>query len=416
MDHLLIVDDDHDVRDLYATVASEMGYSVSEASSLRECLSRYEEKLPTVLIVDLSMPGGDGIELLRSLAELKCDAPIILVSGKDSRILKTAELRGERLGLLMSDTLQKPVAIETLETALERTLRGAIRDFRTASAADEPPADWIVRDQLLEAIRNDQMELYLQPVVEFTSGLGPEVVGCEGLVRWRHPEHGLLQPSAFLPRVEEFDLLGPLTELVLATAIALQMEWQGAGIQCPISFNLSATQLSDITLPDRLGEQVDAAQLDPSCFIVEVTEQAAMADSDTAADVLTRLRLKGFRVSLDDFGTGRSSLVELYRMPLSELKIGRELIADTDVDRDARVVVRSLVALAQSLNIPVCAESVETKSQARFMRDAGCAYGQGFVFAEPLPPDEFLKTLIGQELLPTGESEDPWETWFNSDL
>ncbi|MEM1402624.1 MAG: EAL domain-containing response regulator [Pseudomonadota bacterium] len=414
MDHLLIIDHDHDAREFAATLAAELGYKVSEAMGLRDGLSLYEEKSPTVLLVDLSLRGGDGIELLRALAAKACDSAIILISKEDERVLKAAKRLGERLDLLMSDTLRKPIAIEALETALERTFGGSFLSHQPATPIEEPPADWVDRDQLLEAIRDDQMELYLQPVVECASVLGPEIVGCEGFVRWRHPEHGLLPPSAFLPWVEEFDLLGPLTELVLATSIALQMEWQGADVQCPISFNLSASQLSDITLPDRLGEQVEAAQLDPSFFIVEVTEQAAMADTSTAADVLTRLRLKGFRVSLDHFGTGRSSLVELYRMPLSELKIGRELIAETDGDRDARVVVRALIALAQTFDIPVCAESVETKSQARFLRDAGCSYAQGFAFAEPLPPDEFLTMLFRQGLLPPDDSQDPWEAWLNS--
>ncbi|MEO0437194.1 MAG: EAL domain-containing protein [Pseudomonadota bacterium] len=412
MDHLLIVDDDEDIRDLYAVVASGLGYHVSEAGGVDECLERYARQAPTVILLDLSMPDGDGVEMLRKFAQLHCDAAVILISGEDTRILNTAKRLGDRLGLLMRSSLQKPVAIDALETALERTLRGSTPLARRQQDMEEPVAEWIEKEQLESAISSDELVLHYQPKVDFESTLGPEIVSCEGLVRWKHPERGILLPGAFVPKAESWGLVGALTEAVLAQAIQQQIQWSSMGISCQISFNLSPSQLTDLSLPDRLADQVISAGVDPSLLTAEVTEQAAMADIAKATDVLTRLRLKGFGVSLDDFGTGYSSLAELYRLPLSEIKFGRVLIVDTDVDRDARVVVRALAALAKTLGIPVCAEGVETKSQARFVRDVGCSVGQGFVFAKALPAVEFMKLYSEQGLLLRDSASDAWDLWL----
>ncbi|MEM6302827.1 MAG: EAL domain-containing protein, partial [Pseudomonadota bacterium] len=277
---------------------------------------------------------------------------------------------------------------------------------------EEPVAEWIEKDQLEHAISSDELVLHYQPKVDFQSNLGPEIVSCEGLVRWNHPEKGVLLPGAFVPKAEAWGLVGALTEAVLAQAIQQQIKWSSMGISCQISFNLSPSQLTDLSLPDRLADQVVSAGVDPSLLTAEVTEQAAMADIAKATDVLTRLRLKGFGVSLDDFGTGYSSLAELYRLPLSEIKFGRVLIIDTDIDRDARVVVRALAALANTLGIPVCAEGVETKSQARFVRDVGCSIGQGFVFSKALPAVEFMKLYTEQGLLLRDSASDAWDLWL----
>lgn len=165
---------------------------------------------------------------------------------------------------------------------------------------------------------------------------------------------------------------------------------------------MAPAALNDLDFPDQISTILDRASLDPSLIVVEITESTAMADSRKSIDILTRLRLKNINVSLDDFGAGFSSLVELYRMPLSELKLDRSLIVDIDHDEGALTVVRGILALARELRIPVCAEGIETKKSAETLRGLGCPKAQGFLFSHPLPAREFsafINNRTGQELV-----------------
>ena len=373
---LLIVDDEAAARELFADVAEGLGFVAAEASNLSEFTIALERFDPTALLLDLSLQETDGVELLRTLGELKCPSPVLLVSGQDTRVLATAQRLGNMFGLAMRGVLQKPVNLPDLEAALSAMLCAP----PTASA-----------DRLAAAINNDELVIHFQPKIDLQCGDLFPVVGSEALVRWNHPERGLVPPGEFIPLAEESGLIGPMTEAVLRDAIAQLSSWRGAGINLPVSVNLSPTQLTDLALPDRMTGLLAAADLDPSALIVEITEQAAMSDIGKATHILTRLRLKNIEVSLDDFGAGYSSLIEIYRMPLSELKLDRSLIVDLDKDLNARTVVKAIVALARELSLPVCAEGIETEQTARFLQSIGCEKGQGFYFARPLPAGQFAE-------------------------
>jgi len=411
MDHLLVVDDDDGIRRLYVSVAEDMGYETSEAACYEDCLGCYEKTTPTAILLDLTMPGGDGIEMLRALADLQCDAPIILISGQDRRVIATAERLGKSLGLLMRPPLQKPISIDVLETTLQQIRRGQWTAVQPQKVIHFLPPSWLTADDLQRAIRESELLLHYQPKIDLQSPHGPAIAGAEALVRWQHPEHGLVPPGDFILLAEAEGLIGDLTESVLSMAIKQQQAWITSGLKCPLAFNLSPLQLTDLELPDRINSMLDASGIDPSLLVVEVTEQSAMADIAKATDILTRLRLKGISVSLDDFGSGYSSLAELYRLPLSELKFDRSLIADLDVDRDARTVVRALIALAQSLEIPVCAEGIETKAQVRFLRGLGCERGQGFVFERPVVAESFFGYVQRLEH-ETASGNLTWDKWL----
>ena len=395
--HVLIVDDEKGLRELYAMIAHELGFTVSQAGDKNQALKCYAERKPTAILLDLTMPGGDGVEILRDLAQAECDAPINLVSGQDQRVLATAERLGKSLGLLMRDSLQKPVSLDVLEAALQQTRsQQGLRERRERFQLPPRP-QWLSVARLQEALDKHEFTVYLQPKVKLQGPVDRAVCGCEALVRWQHPEHGLVPPGSFIPFAEESGLIGAMTERLFDFVISMQTQWLAQGMHCPIALNLSPLQLTDLSLPDRFARAIDASAVDPSLLSFEVTEQAAMSDIEKATEILTRLRLKGFSVSLDDFGAGYSSLAELYRLPLSEIKLDRSLIVDLDSDRDARVVVRALSALAEKLGIPVCAEGIETDPQLRFLRSIGCATGQGYLFAEPMPSERFIEFLNNAE-------------------
>jgi len=381
INRLLVIDDEAPIRDYFRDVAEELGFEVAEASDHATFVAEYARLEPTVIILDLTMPGTDGIELLRDLATLGCKVPILLASGQDERILTTTQRLGRMFGLVMHSVLSKPVSVD----ALECTLRGVFLEENELSAAE-----------LEHAIAHDELLLHFQPKIGLDEEGKFPVVGSEALVRWMHPARGLVPPDAFIGLAEETNLIRPLTEVVLQKSIAQLCEWRDMGVTLPVSINLSPSQLTDLTLPDHISKLLRAADLDPSLLMVEITEQAAMADIAKATDILTRLRLKNIAVSLDDFGAGYSSLVEIYRLPLSELKFDRSLIADIEEDAAARTVVKALIDLSRSLKLPVCVEGVETMETVRFLQSAGCGKTQGFFFCKPVVADEFMQFVRKQ--------------------
>lgn len=392
---LFIVDDEPGIREFFCDVAGDMGFAIADAEGSSDFLSAYDSIQPTAILLDLTLPGTDGVELLRELAERACTAAVILASGQDKRVLATAQRVGTGLGLNMCPPLQKPVDVAVLEQALEDVRRQ--EPMRPMPYSDgEDTLSTTTPARLERAIKCGELVVHYQPKVDLQCGDQYPVVGSEALVRWNHPTRGLVPPAVFVPVAEETGLIGPMTEVVLQASIAQLRSWKDTGTVHPVSINLSPVQLTDLSLPDRIAMLLDEAEIDPSLLVVEVTEQAAMADIGKANDILTRLRLKNIAVSLDDFGAGFSSLAELYRMPLSELKFDRSLITDIDIDPDARTVVKALVALARTLGIPVCAEGIETWTTAEFLQSIGCEKGQGFVFSKPLPADDLIGMQIGR--------------------
>lgn len=384
---LLVIDDESAVRAFYRDAAEAMGYAVAEAGNRAEFIEVYASFRPTVIILDLAMPRTDGVEFLRDLGERQCSVPILIASGSDTRVLAAAQRVGRGYGLTIPQLLAKPVSLPQLEIVLEALL--------IASSA-------LRCSDLQRAIENEELVLFYQPKVSLRHGDELPVIGGEALVRWQHDERGLVEPDEFISLAEDGGLMGALTDTVLRQAIRQLAAWREMGLELPVSVNLSASSLTDLTLPDQISGLLAAESLKSSLLELEVTEQAAMADITKANDILTRLRLKEIAVSLDDFGSGFSSLVEIYRLPLSELKIDRSLVAELDHSDDARTVMRALVALASMLHLPVCVEGVETRASLEFLQSTGCDAVQGFLISRPLPAIQyvkFVKSWTGRAIL-----------------
>ena len=393
-DRLLIVDDEAAIRFQFRGIAEALGYEVAEASDARQFDQVYEAFDPDLILLDLGMPGADGVELLRGLAADHAQCGVILVSGRYKKVLATAERLGRSLGLNMRPSLQKPIPRARLEQALREASESA---EKTQISRGDPKTALITREELLAGIEGGQLTPYFQPKVDLQAAQGFPIIGAEALARWNHPERGLVPPDRFIPLAEKTGLIGRLTEAMFNAIIKHIQSWAKAGIALPISLNLSPRQLTDLNLPDAISDRLRQVGIDPSLLMIEVTEQAAMTDIDAATDILTRLRLKEIQVSLDDFGAGYSSLVEIYRLPLSEIKFDRSLIKDLDHDADARTVVRALTQLANALDLTVCVEGAETAETAAFLKASGCHRAQGFYFSHPLTPTQFEVLLAGRD-------------------
>ena len=238
---------------------------------------------------------------------------------------------------------------------------------------------------------DDQIILHLQPAVDLVTS---EPTGVEALVRWRHPRRGHLSPAEFLPAVERSELLIPFTRRVLDLALASAADWTASGIDVPVSVNVSARSLTDPTFPAQVTEALRRHRTPASRLVLEITESVAVSEQDIVDEVLARLRSSGVQVSLDDFGTGFSSLSSVTRMPVDEIKIDRSFVDEMIDSAAAGAVVRGAVELGTRLGVRVVAEGIETIEQRAALIALGCPSAQGYHFCKPMPADRIVQALL----------------------
>lgn len=380
---VLIIDDDKRICRIIKRVADDLGVDSLAIDNPAEFESAYLRYEPNIILMDLQMPRLDGIELLRKLAEQHSEAAIILVSGMDRSVLETTDELGKSLGLNMVGVLNKPIDIDDLKIILEKNF-DPLKERRTQSLA-------LTAEDLKKAIAENELVVHYQPQISLASG---NVIGAEALVRWQHPEHGLVFPDSFIPLAEESrELIGPLTYSVIETVLQDDVARRGSGVELNISINLSSRLLSDLSLPDKVDGLLAKYQFDPNRLLLEVTESGAMEDPSLTMDILTRLRLKNIRLSLDDFGTGFSSLVQLYRMPFNEIKVDKSFVMKVSKDKEAAAIARLTVDLGHSLGLEVVAEGIEDQYTYDWLKELGCEIGQGYFISRPVDVDQFSKWM-----------------------
>ncbi len=377
---LLIIDDDDAILSLVSDIAASCGYEVMTTSTPGNVISVVQQFGPAIVFLDLAMPDGDGVKLMRRLAQAHCSAKVAIVSAADPKTLAAAFRLGREYGLEMAPSFPKPFATEALRTFLINVRNG----LRHVSP-----------NELLDALSQGQFEVRYQPKVDLKGG-AQQIVGAEALVRWRHPTRGLLTANRFIPMAEEEGLIETLSSWVLSEVIGQLRRWEDDRRKLTIAVNLPSSLLSDLDFPDRVEAMLRHAGIPPQRLMLEITERAAMQDGPTAIDVLTRFRLKEISLSIDDFGVGHSSLVELYRMPFNELKIDASFVRDMPASKEAQTIVRTLVTLSHELGLAVCAEGVESPAASRMLQGYGCDTAQGFLYGSAMTATEFEALLSGR--------------------
>ncbi|MFA6279764.1 MAG: EAL domain-containing response regulator [Bdellovibrionales bacterium] len=373
---LLVIDDEEDICETIAEIAEARGFEVATTSSPATVADKLDEFKPDVIMLDLMMPGTDGVELLRVLVDRVKNAKICLMSGSDTRVLNSARRLGSAHGLDVVAALEKPIEIESLRATLDQLAAGNNKG--------------VVGADIAQALALGQLILYYQPVIELATR---RVKGAEALIRWAHPTRGILPPSEFLDEIVKEGLMPPMTEHVLTTAIHQVAKWHHAGENLTVSVNVTASSLLELSLPDRIAEMCAQHQIPAEKLVLEVTETEAMRDVTRTMDVLLRMRIRNIGVSIDDFGTGHSSLRELQRMPFSEMKIDKSYVMDMVNNRDCTVIVNSVIDLGHNLGLKVIAEGVEDVRTWRMLAERNCDFAQGFYMAKPMPPEEFNRWL-----------------------
>ena len=381
---LLVIDDDQDVGVLVEHIAERAGYSPISVSTFDEFKSHLDDDV-ALIIIDLMMPGVDGIEVLRYLAARNCAAALVLISAVDQRVLQTAMQLAKAQGLWTIKSLTKPFSPSALETVLSRALP-VVAERRARPASNSMDAVSTSRHELSQsdlqrALDNDELVVFYQPKINIvTRALG----SLEALVRWEHPKEGILDPGQFIPLAEQTGLIDSVTERVMEKAFTQIVEWQNLGLRLYVAINISASSLNRIDLPDRIAALASVYDVAPEQVIIEVTESWLTDDAVTALDILTRLRLKGFGLAIDDFGTGYSTMEQLKEIPFSELKLDRAFIHGATDHNEARAIAGSSVSLGQELNLQVVAEGVETEEDWGLVSDLGCDMAQGYFIAPPM--------------------------------
>jgi diguanylate cyclase len=260
-----------------------------------------------------------------------------------------------------------------------------------------------LESDLHAAIEARQFELYYQPKAETASG---DVYSAEALIRWRHPQRGLVQPEEFIPLAEECGLINEIGAWVLREACRQCAEWRRNGLpDLRVAVNVAATQFRRGDLLDVIQGALESVGLDPRYLEIELTESAVMTNPEESAAILEQLSRMGVLVSVDDFGTGYSSINYLRRFPIDKLKIDRSFVRELGCETDASIV-QAIISLAHSLRLKVVAEGVETPDQLQFLRSLGCDQYQGFHFSPPLPASEFAALLRGWQRPEDAESRD----------
>ncbi len=327
------------------------------------------------------MPGIDGIETIRAIADISADAAIVLMSGEDPGILQAAEGLARAHGLTTLGHIAKPISAEGVHGVLHR---GA--DLRIAPKVSHRAAP-ITDADLRVGLRDGQFGVLFQPKIKVQTG---ELSAVEALVRWRHPQGGIISPVQFISVAEETDFIDDLTFFVFAQALAAQAKWREAGRHISVAVNLSTRSMSRLDLADRLAGIAKQAGAHPGSVVFEITESRVADNLGSLLDNSARLRLKGFQLSIDDFGTGFSTLEQLGRLPFGELKVDRAFVAGTPDDSRKRAILEASLALAQNLGLRSVCEGVETEAEWNLAKNLGADYIQGYYVAKPMGAEELV--------------------------
>lgn len=374
---VLIIDDQSHVRTYVRTVLKNAGVTdVTEAGDGAHALAAVTQPGAwfDLILCDLRMPERDGIETIRAFASLGIQSAIAIMSVEEERVIETAGLLAEMQGLRLLGTLPKPLTAEKLDVLFAKMRE--VEPRADAGAAMAPAGD------IPDAFAREQFRLVYQPKIAMRTGT---FAGVEALVRWKHPSMGVLHPASFLRLIESSaEFSASLAEFTLAEAIACAGRWRGAGRELRVAVNLTARAFDRLDLPERLTAMCAAQDIDPAWITLELTEADVSGDVVRLIDVATRLRIKGFTLSIDDFGTGQSGTAKLQRLPFSELKIDRQFVDGCARNAAQRSVVETSLALARSLKMTCVAEGVQQRPDWDLLEQLGCDVMQGHFIARPM--------------------------------
>ncbi|BDU37280.1 EAL domain-containing response regulator [Vibrio nigripulchritudo] len=376
---ILIIDDSKSSLYLIQSMLHEIGYKNVTTSTSPSFAFKMVSDDPTrfsVVLTDLNMPNYDGMQVIKMLGKIGYRGGVAIISDADHKVINLAVEIARRHRVFLLGSIRKPALSEELKRLLERVSLREEKEFANQAC--------IPRNDLISAISNRQIRAFYQPKINISdSGIS----GYEVLARVEHKKSRILLPWQFIPSAMKYGLINELFYELMNTALS---EVQAKDKQINLSFNLSPLQLEETRLHIKLAEIVSSYDIDPKEITFEITEEHALS-SLVQLETLNRLRIRGFRVSLDDFGTGFTNFKQLKKLPFSEVKIDRSLIKDIHRDTFSQTVVNSLYELAQCQKISLVAEGVEKSDEFEFLKGHyQKILIQGYLISKPKPLDKLL--------------------------
>ncbi len=401
MKKILVIEDEQIIRENILKLLKAEGFDVTGAENGAQGLNAAVSNLPDVIICDVMMPELDGYGVLMALRSNPVTAtlPFVFLTGKAKR----SEMRqGMELGA--DDYLTKPFTKAELVGAISSRLKkqeAVAEQYKIlrlqSSALIQDATDKLeqIKTSLYDALQREEFQVYYQPQVNVQTG---KIMSAEALIRWLHPEKGLISPAQFIPSAEATGFIVQLGEWVLQTACRQMQVWQNAGFSgLRVAVNLSARQFHQPDLSSRVAQILAEIGLEPSSLELELTESLMVEDAQSAIATLQQLKSLGVSISIDDFGTGYSSLSYLAQYPFDTLKIDRCFISNIAHGCTNAAIVKAIIEMAHSLCLEVIAEGVETEAEKDFLWRYKCDTMQGYLFSPPLPAGDFEQLLVARK-------------------
>ncbi len=345
-------------------------------------------KQPAVMLLDLELPGMDGIEVLQHLRNQSERPEIVLVSSSDEVLINAVATMAEAIGVPLLGAFRKPLTPALLAETLERY---GSKHSASPSPRQLQPAPELA--QLEQALALGEIRAYYQPKINLQQ---PQLAGWEVLARWTDGQGRNYSPAEFIPLAESQGLIGELTLNLLDQVLADMQRWQHQGVRTAVALNLSAISLNQAEIASEIIQRVSASGLSPRTISFEITESALVMDVPAALASISRLRLKGFGFSIDDYGTGFSSMQQLSRFPFTELKIDRSFVQGASKQAHVRQILQSAVDMGKRMGITSVGEGVETEEELHLLKSLGCRQAQGYLIARPMPANDVIPWIQQQ--------------------
>ena len=385
--HFLVAEGEPVQRELMVGMLRHMGAqqvtTVSDGPSALRLLENGVNEPVSIVLMDLSLPGMDGLELIRRLGDINSKTGVIVVGGQNTDVMFSVETMAQAYGVNMLGTAGRPLSAAKLESLIENYAPPA-----PVSAEPFPPEFTFA--EVGRGLQADEFDPFFQPKIELETG---QIKGLEMFARWRHPQHGVLGPGAFVPVLEKARRIDFLDWNMIEKSVAACRKLHDKGIPISFSINVAPTTLQHPQFIAQITACMERHRILADYITFEITESAVLTANPHFLERLLRLRMMGFGLAVDDYGTGRSNLQLLAAIPFSELKIDRSFVDGASKRRALSTVLKSYLGLARSLDRRSTAVGVETKQDWDFLQGLGCTYAQGFYIAAPMPVEEIPNWL-----------------------
>lgn len=382
---ILVVDDSNVQRSHVMNMCKAQGLSqVTGAINGEDAVEKLTQEHFDLVFIDLEMPVMDGVELARKIAKEKLVNAVIILSSKDPSLISSIGTMAESDGLQVLGTFQKPIKEVDLKASLKRL------SSQVSQKESKALYNRLCKDDLVSGISEQQITLYYQPKLTCKGLL---LKGVEALARWTHPKLGFVSPVEFITAAEEFNIISELTHYLFDIALKQKVAWREHGVNFHLAFNLSPLSLADSDLANNIATQVNHYNIDPKDIVLEVTEHAICGELSTAIETLAKLRLKGFKLAIDDYGTGFANAQQLSRVPATELKLDRILVDNVATRPQQLTILKSTVNLAKDIGLTTVAEGVENYDDFKLVSELGGDLVQGYYFAKPMTADNLTLWL-----------------------